>query len=88
MQSEMFQCGSILLTKTHSARAAHQVWQNRTEQISIQRREDLARFFVCQKGPGKKDENVPKINIGDIFVFFWGQIKYYPEINGYSIRHC
>ena len=37
-------------------------------------REDLARFFSIQK----KAENVPKIYLGDIFRFFWGQIKYFP----------
>ena len=37
-------------------------------------REDLARFFSIPK----KAENVPKIYLGDIFRFFWGQIKYFP----------
>ena len=40
-------------------------------------REDLARFFSIQK----KAENVPKIYLGDIFRFFWGQIKYFPWEN-------
>ena len=37
-------------------------------------REDLARFFSIPK----KAENVPKIYLGDIFRFFWRQIKYFP----------